>query len=78
MHRSRLANLLVATGTGAVFLAGLLTSGVLAAVLLLVVAAFLVVLSSAAWSRLPARGRGTRVLVVAVVLLVAVIKLAQS
>jgi hypothetical protein len=78
MHRSRLANLLVATGTGVVFLAGLLTSGVLAAVLLLAVAAFLILLSSAAWSRLAARGRGTRVLIVAVVLLIAVIKLAQS
>jgi hypothetical protein len=77
MHRSRLVNLLVATGTGVVFLAGLLTSGVLAAVLLLVVAAFLIVLSAAAWSRIPARGRGARVLVVAVVLLIAVIKLSQ-
>lgn len=78
MRRSRLANLLVATAAALVFLAGLLITGTVGAVLLLAVAAFLVVLSSAAWSSIPARGRHVRVVVVAVVVLIAVIKLAQS
>jgi hypothetical protein len=78
MSHSRLANLLVATVTGLVFLAGLLTSGALAAGLLIAVAAFLTVLSTSAWSSLRAHGRRMRVLIVAVVLLIAVIKLVQS
>jgi hypothetical protein len=77
MRRSRLANLLVAIVAGVVFLVGLLMSGAVGAVLLVAVAAFLVVLSSAAWPTIPSRGRVVRVLVVAAVLLIAVLKIAS-
>jgi hypothetical protein len=69
--------MLVAIVVGVVFLAGLLLSGALGAVLLLVVAALLVALSAAAWPTILSRGRGVRVIVVAAVLLVAGIKLAS-
>ena len=75
MLRSRLVNLAVALVTGAVFLAGLLLSGALGAVLLLAVAAFLVVLSASAWPGIPSRGRAVRVIVIAAVLLLALVKL---
>jgi hypothetical protein len=75
---SRLAHLLVAIVAGLVFLAGLLISGALGAVLLFAVAAFLVVLSFAAWSSIPPRGRRTRALIVALVVMVAVIKLVRA
>jgi hypothetical protein len=78
MQRSRLVTLLVATAAGVVFLAGLLTSGALAAVLLIAVAAFLVLLSAATWPSVPARGRRVRVIVVVVVLAIAVVKLATA
>lgn len=78
MRGSRLANLLVAIAAGVLFLAGLLIPGVIGAVLLFVVAAFLIVLSSAAWSSIPARGRRVRVVIVAVVVVIALIKLATS
>ena len=78
MPQSRLTNLLVAAATGAVFLAALFTHGVLAAALLLVVAAFLVLLSATAWPTIPARGRAVRVLVVLLVLALAAAKLAKS
>ena len=74
--RSRLANVAIAAAVGAVFLAGLLTHGVVAALLLLVVAGFLVLLSSQAWATIPERGRRMRVVVVAVVLVIALAKLA--
>lgn len=77
MRRSRLANLLVAIVVGVVFLSGLLVSGAVGAVLLLAVAAFLVVLTAAAWPTIPSRGRAVRVIVVAVVLLIVVLKLAS-
>ena len=76
--RSRLAHLLVATVAGLVFLAGLFISGAPGGVLLLAVAAVLVVLSTAAWSTIPQRGRRLRVLVIAVVVTIAVIKLAEG
>lgn len=76
MRRSRLVTLLVAVAAGVVFLAGLLISGAVGAVLLLAVAAILVVLSAAAWPRIPSRGRGVRVLVVVAVLVIAMLKLA--
>ena len=78
MPRSRLANLLVAVGAGAVFVAGLFASGVLGAVLLLAVAAFLVLLSASAWPTIPSRGRRLRVIVVVVVLVVALLKLTSG
>lgn len=76
MRGSRLANVLVATAAGLVFLAGLLVSGGVGAILLLAVAAFLVVLLTAAWPHIPARGRRMRVVIIAVVVLIAVIKMA--
>ncbi len=75
MRRSRLVTLLLAIVAGVAFLTGLLMSGVVGAVLLLAVAAFLVVLSAAAWPRIPSRGRGVRVIVVVAVLVIALLKL---
>ena len=76
MRRSHIAKLVLAVVAGVAFLAGLLISGVPGALLLLAVAAFLIVLSSAAWSNVPARGRRARILIVAVVVLIAIAKLA--
>jgi len=76
--RSRVANLLIAGAAGVVFIAGLLIRGVVGAVLLLAVAGLLVVLSSAAWPAVHARGRRVRVLIVAVVVAIAVIKLVTA
>lgn len=78
MRGSRLANLLVATAVGVTFLAGLFVSGLLGGILLLAVAVFLGILSTSAWSAIPTRGQPVRVLVVAVVLLIAVFKLATA
>lgn len=78
MRRSRLAHLLVATVAGLAFLAGLFISGARGGLLLLAVAAVLVVLSTAAWSAIPPRGRRLRVLVIAVVVAIAVTKLAEG
>lgn len=69
--------MVVAIVAGVVFLTGLLLSGAVGAVLLLAVAVFLVVLSASAWPRIPSRGRGVRVLVVAAVLVLAMLKLAN-
>ena len=76
MPRSRLANLLVAIVVGALFLAGLFIHGAVGGLLLLVVAAFLGYLSAHTWSTVHPRGRGARILVVAVVVAVAVAKFA--
>lgn len=78
MRRSRLVNVAVAIVIGVVFLAGLLLSGALGAVLLLAVVACLGVLSAAAWPNVPSRGRGVRIVVLGVVLVIAVTKLAQG
>ena len=78
MPQSRLTNLLVAAATGAVFFAALFTDGVLSAGLLLAVVAFLVLLSAAAWPSIPARGRGMRVIVILLVLVLAAAKLART
>jgi hypothetical protein len=78
MPRSRLANLLVAVGAGAVFVAGLFADGVLGALLLVAVAGFLVLLSASAWPTIPGRGRRVRVLVVLLVLVAAAVKLAEG
>jgi hypothetical protein len=75
--RARLVNLLLAAVVGAVFVAGLFLHGVVAALLLLAVVAVLVLLTAAAWSAIPVHGAGRpgRVLVIAVVLLLAGAKL---
>jgi hypothetical protein len=78
MLRSRLANLLLAIAVGLTFLAGLFISGLLGGTLLLAVAVFLGILSASSWSAIPTRGQPVRVLIVAVVLLIAIFKLATS
>ena len=75
MLRSRLVNLAVAIAAGVAFLAGLFLSGAVGAVLLIAVAAFLVVLSASTWHNIPSRGRGVRLIVVVLVLVVALLKL---
>jgi hypothetical protein len=74
--RSRLANLLVATAVGILFLVGLFIHGVGGAVLLLAVAIVLGYLSLHAWSAIHPRGRRVRILVLAVIVAIAVVKLA--
>ena len=74
MPRSRLANLLVATAVGILFLAGLIIHGVAGAVLLLAVAIGLGYLSLHAWSAIHPRGRAARVAVLAAVVAVAIAK----
>jgi hypothetical protein len=73
--RSRAATVAVAVAVGALVVAGLAVGGALGGILVLVVAAALVVLSSATWERLPAQGRGTRIAVVLVVAAIGVAKL---
>lgn len=77
MRRSRFVNLAIAVVVGVVCLAGLLLSGAVGAVLLVVVATVLVALSASAWQRIPSRGRGMRLLVVVGVLFIAGLKLAS-
>jgi len=72
--RSRLANLLVATAVGILFLAGLIIHGVAGAVLLLAVAIGLGYLSLHAWPAIHPRGRAARVAVLAAVVAVAIAK----
>jgi hypothetical protein len=75
VSRSRLANLLVATAAGILFLVGLFVHGVVGAVLLLAVVIFLGYLSSRAWPAIHPRGRGVRVIVLGAVVAVAVVKI---
>ena len=70
--------LLAALGVGVVFVVGLLVEGIAGALIVLAVAAVLVLLTAAAWSHLPERGRPMRVVVVALVVLIAVVKLIQA
>ena len=76
--RSRVANLVVAATVGALFLVGLFTHGLTSALVLLVVVAFLGYLSTQTWSRVPVRGRGARVLIIAAIVVVAIVKLANG
>lgn len=76
MRSSRLTLILVAAGVGALFLAGLFVHGPGGGVLLGVVVAVLVFLSSATWTVLTPRGRIVRGLVIAAVAALAVIKFA--
>ena len=78
MPRSRLANVVVAIVVGALFVVGLFTQGVVGGVLLLAVAIFLGYLSSHAWSAIHPRGRVVRLVVLAAVVAVAVVKLRSS
>ncbi|HET7530610.1 MAG TPA: DUF6703 family protein [Mycobacteriales bacterium] len=76
MRSSRLTLLLVAAAVGALALAGLFVHGPVGGVLLGVVVAILVFLSSATWPSLPGRDRLLRGLVIAAVGALAVVKFA--
>jgi hypothetical protein len=76
VRSSRLTLVLIAVAIGALALAGLIVHGPAGGILLGVVVAVLVVLSSATWATLPARGRVARGVVIAAVSALAVVKLA--
>ena len=75
MPRTRIANLLVATAVGVLFLVGLFVHGLVGAVLLLAVALVLGYLTSQTWPALHPRGRRARLLVLAVIVVVAIVKI---
>jgi hypothetical protein len=68
--------LLLAAAAGLLFVAGLVVEGAAGAVLLLVLAA-LVTLSAARWSDLPSRGRAARLVILAAVAGLVVLKLVK-
>jgi hypothetical protein len=76
VRSSRLTLIVVAVAVGALALAGLVVHGPVGGIMLGVVVAVLVVLSSATWAALPTRGRVARGVVIAAVSALAVIKLA--
>jgi hypothetical protein len=75
---ARLLRWLVAAGAGGLFLAGLFLHGAVAGVLLLLVAAILITLTSRTWAGLHPRGRAARLVVLAMVLVVAATKFASG
>jgi Family of unknown function (DUF6703) len=75
---ARTRNLLAAAVVGGTFVAGLFLHGVAGAVLLIVVAAVLALLTGATWGHIPSNGRPLRVLIIAAVIAVAVLKLVKS
>jgi uncharacterized membrane protein YfcA len=75
---TRRNTLLIALATGVVFLVGLFVHGPVGGVLLLLVAAMLVLLSTGAWQHVRRDGRPLRVLMVAVVVVLAILKLARK
>ena len=75
MPRTRIANLLVATAVGVLFLVGLLLHGGVAAILLIAVVVFLGYLTSRAWPTVPERGRRFRMLVLLIVAAMAIVKI---
>jgi hypothetical protein len=70
--------MLAAAAVGAVFVAGLFIHGWVGAVLLLLVDALLATMSVATWSRVRPQGRPLRVLVIAAIAVVAVIKIVHG
>jgi len=74
VRSSRLITIVVAATVGALALAGLIVHGPGGGVLLGIVVALLVLLSSARWPTLPSRGRIARGLVIAAVGALAVVK----
>lgn len=76
MRPGRGNSILVTVAVGVVFLVGLAVHGPLGGVLLLLVAATLVLFTAGAWGNLRPEGRPLRVLVVAAVVVLAVLKLA--
>jgi hypothetical protein len=77
MLQSRPVTLLLAAATGLLFVAGLVVEGAAGAVLLLLVLAALVTLTAARWSTLPSRGRGARLVILAAVAGLVVLKLVK-
>jgi hypothetical protein len=75
---SRPVTLLAAAAVGALFVVGLVVDGVGGALIVAAVAVVLAVLSAAAWGHLPERGRPLRLAVIALVALIAVVKLVQA
>ena len=69
--------LLLVAAVGIVFLAGLVIHGAVGGVLLLLVAATLVLFTAGAWPRVRREGKLPRLLVIAVVMALAVAKLAE-
>jgi hypothetical protein len=69
--------LLLAAAAGLLFVAGLVVEGAAGAVLLLLVLAALVTLSAARWSDLPSRGRAARLVILAAVAGLVVLKLVK-
>jgi hypothetical protein len=67
--------ILVALGVGAVFLVGLVVSGPVGGVLLLLVAAVLALISRGTWGRAATSGRPVHLLVLLAVVALAVAKL---
>ena len=78
MLASRPVTLLAAGAVGALFVAGLVVQGVGGALLVLLVAAILGVITAAAWPRIPANRRPLRLAIIGVVVLIAVVKLVQA
>jgi hypothetical protein len=73
---SRLAAVFIAIAIGALVVAGLAVHGPVGGIMLGVVVAALVVLSSPRWATLPTRGRVARGLVIGAVSALAVVKFA--
>ena len=67
--------ILLVVGVGVVFLLGLAIHGPVGGILLLLVAAVLVLFSQGAWAHVRREGRPLRMLVVAAVVVLAVLKL---
>ena len=76
MRRSRGNLLLLAAAVGIVFLVGLAIHGAVGGVLLLLVAATLLLLTARAWRHVRRQGRPLRLLVLAAVLVLVVLKFA--
>ena len=67
--------ILLVVGVGVVFLLGLAIHGPVGGILLLLVAAVLVMFSRGAWSHVRREGRPLRILVIAAIVALAVLKL---
>jgi hypothetical protein len=76
VHLSRRNTLLIVLAIGVVTLVGLVVHGPVGGVLLLLVAATLVLFSSGAWAHVRRDGRAARAGIIALVLVIAVLKLA--
>ena len=77
MRRSRGLALLLVIAISGLTIAGLAVHGPVGGVLLLIVAAVLVTLSVGAWGRVRPQGRPVRVLIAAVIVGIAIAKLAN-